>query len=283
MKIVLLSLLLLVNLYAKSLFSNDTQADNSKYIGALKDLVIATQKTRGLTNTYLNGDTVALLLVQKNKQDMKEAIGKMEASELSADPVINTRATAISQALIKLNRKALKMPPAKAFESYTEQIDQVLMLAQTVSRRNSKELNPLGQEASTLMMETILPMTEYVGRMRGKGSGIAAKGSISEEENLQILSMISEIEDLQKKLQAGMQTIMSKHSENYNSSVNTILQNIEAATKDYVNVTKTTLLRTPGQINPTDYFDQGTDIITLLIRLYDENNRALMKDSEGWI
>ena len=283
MKIVLLSLLLLVNLYAKSLFSNDTQADNSKYIGALKDLVIATQKTRGLTNTYLNGDTVALLLVQKNKQDMKEAIGKMEASELSADPVINTRATAISQALIKLNRKALKMPPAKAFESYTEQIDQVLMLAQTVSRRNSKELNPLGQEASTLMMETILPMTEYVGRMRGKGSGIAAKGSISEEENLQMLSMISEIENLQKKLQAGMQTIMSKHSENYNSSVNTTLQSIEAATKDYVNVTKTTLLRTPGLINPTDYFDQGTDIITLLIKLYDENNRAVMKDSEGWI
>ncbi len=283
MKIVLLSLLLLVNLYAKSLFSNDTQADNSKYIGALKDLVIATQKTRGLTNTYLNGDTVALLLVQKNKQDMKEAIGKMEASELSADPVINTRATAISQALIKLNRKALKMPPAKAFESYTEQIDQVLMLAQTVSRRNSKELNPLGQEASTLMMETILPMTEYVGRMRGKGSGIAAKGSISEEENLQMLSMISEIENLQKKLQAGMQTIMSKHSENYNSSVNTTLQSIEAATKDYINVTKTTLLRTPGQINPTDYFDQGTDIITLLIKLYDENNRAVMKDSEGWI
>lgn len=283
MKIVLLSLLLLVNLYAKSLFSNDTQADNSKYIGALKDLVIATQKTRGLTNTYLNGDTVALLLVQKNKQDMKEAIGKMEASELSADPVINTRATAISQALIKLNRKALKMPPAKAFESYTEQIDQVLMLAQTVSRRNSKELNPLGQEASTLMMETILPMTEYVGRMRGKGSGIAAKGSISEEENLQMLSMISEIENLQKKLQAGMQTIMSKHSENYNSSVNTTLQSIEAATKDYINVTKTTLLRTPGLINPTDYFDQGTDIITLLIKLYDENNRAVMKDSEGWI
>ena len=283
MKIVLLSLLLLVNVYAKSLFSNDAQADNSKYIGALKDLVIATQKTRGLTNTYLNGDTVALLLVQKNTQDMKEAIGKMEASDLSADPVINTRATAISQELIKLNRKALKMPPVKAFESYTEQIDQVLMLAQTVSRRNSKDLNPLGQEASTLMMETILPMTEYIGRMRGKGSGIAAKGSITEEENLQVLSMITEIENLQKQLQATMQTIMSKHGESYNSSVNTTLQSIETATKDYIKVTKTALLRTPGKVNSTDYFDQGTDIITLLIKLYDDNNRAIMKDSEGWI
>lgn len=283
MKIVLLSLLLLVNVYAKSLFSNDAQADNSKYIGALKDLVIATQKTRGLTNTYLNGDTVALLLVQKNKQDMKEAIGKMEASDLSADPVINTRATAISQALIKLNRKALKMPPAKAFESYTEQIDQILMLAQTVSRRNAKDLNPLGQEASSLMMETILPMTEYIGRMRGKGSGIAAKGTITKEENLQVLSMISEIENLQKKLQAKMQTILSKHSESYNSSVRTTLKSVETATKGYIKLTKTTLLRTPGKINPTDYFDQGTDIITLLIKLYDANNRAIMKDSEGWI
>ena len=283
MKVILLSLLLLVNVYAKSFFSNDTQADNSKYIGALKDLVISTQKTRGLTNTYLNGDTVALLLVQKNKQDMKEAIGKMEASNLSADPVINTRATAISQALVKLNRKALKMKPAKAFESYTEQIDQVLMLAQTVSRRNSKDLNPLGQEASSMMMEIILPMTEYIGRMRGKGAGLAAKAAVSAEQNLQVLSMISEIEDLQKQLQAKMQSLLAKYPDSFNTTINTMMGSIDNTTKAYVKLTKTVLLRTPDKVNATDYFDQGTDLITLLIKLYDDNNRAILKDSEGWI
>lgn len=50
-----LSVLLLVSsLQAKPIFSNSEQADISSYIDSLKDLVVATQKTRGLTNSYLN-------------------------------------------------------------------------------------------------------------------------------------------------------------------------------------------------------------------------------------
>ena len=283
MKIILIALLLLVNVHAKSLFSNDSQEESSKYIAALKDLVISTQKTRGLTNSYLNGNTVALLLVFENKKDMKDAIGNMEASELSSDPVVNSRATAISQALIKLNRKSLKMEPSKAFEAYTEQIEQILMLAQTISRRNSKDLNPLGQDASTLMMEVILPMTEYVGRMRGMGAGIAAHKSISEDQKMQVFAMITEIDTLQNRVQVDMQAILAKHTNAYNANVPSTMSSIKGDTIKYVNLTKTTLVNTPGDIDPTDYFDQGTDLITLLIKLYDANNRALLEDSKGWL
>ena len=283
MKILLIALLLLVNAHAKSLFSNDSQEESSKYIGALKDLVIATQKTRGLTNSYLNGNTVGLLLIFENKKEMKEAIGNMEASALSSDPVINARATAISQALIKLNRKALKMEPSKAFESYTEQIEQILMLAQTISRRSSKDLNPLGQDASTLMMEVILPMTEYVGRMRGMGSGIAASGNISEDQKMKVFTTITEIDTLEKRIQENMQAILAKHEKAHNSNVSTTLGSIKGNTIRYVNLTKSTLVTTPDDIDPTDYFDRGTDLITLLIKLYDENNRALLEDAKGWL
>jgi len=283
MKIVLLALLLLLNLEAKSLFSNDSQEESAKYIGALKDLVISTQKTRGLTNSYLNGNTVALLLVHENKSDMKDAIGDMESSALSADPVINTRATAISQALTKLNRKSLKMEPAKAFESYTEQIEQILMLAQTVSRRGAKDLNPLGKDASKLMMEVILPMTEYVGRMRGMGSGIVAKGEITEDQKMTMLTLMGEIISLEKKIQEQMGALQHKYGSKYNSNVNTTLTSIKGATIKYVDLTKSKLLKDPGSLDATDYFDQGTDLITLLIKLYDENNRVLLEDSKGWL
>ncbi|MEN8147994.1 MAG: nitrate- and nitrite sensing domain-containing protein [Campylobacterota bacterium] len=283
MKIVLITLLLLVNVHAKSLFSNNSQEESAKYIAALKDLVISTQKTRGLTNSYLNGNTVALLLVFENKKEMKDAIGDMEASELSSDPVVNSRATAISQALIKLNRKSLEMEPSKAFEAYTEQIEQILMLAQTISRRNSKDLNPLGQDASTLMMEVILPMTEYVGRMRGMGSGIAAHKSISEDQKMKEFTMITEIDTLQNRVQVDMQAILAKHTKAYNANVPSTMNSIKGDTIKYVNLTKTTLVNTPNTIDPTDYFDQGTDLITLLIKLYDANNRALLEDSKGWL
>jgi methyl-accepting chemotaxis protein len=283
MKILLIALLLLVNVHAKSLFSNDSQGENSKYIAALKNLVISTQKTRGLTNSYLNGNTVALLLVFENKKEMKDAIGDMEASALSSDPVVNSRATAISQALIKLNRKSLKMEPSVAFEAYTEQIEQILMLAQTISRHNSKDLNPVAQEASTVMMEVILPMTEYIGRMRGMGSGIAASGEISEDQTMKVYANITEIGALEERVQESMQAILAKHAKAYNSNVNTTLAAIKGDTTGYVNLTKNTLVKTPGSIDPTDYFDQGTDIITLLVKLYDANNRVILEDSKGWL
>ncbi len=283
MKIILMALLLLVNVQAKSLFSNDAQADSSKYIGGLKDLVISTQKTRGLTNSYLNGNTAALMLVYENQKDMKSALVEMESSNLANDPVINTRASAISKALIKLNRKSFKMEPSVVFDGYTEQIESILMLAQTVSNRNAKELNPLGKDASTLMMEVILPMTEYVGRMRGKGAGIAAKGEITEEQTMQIYSMISEINSLEENIQESMNTILNKYPDSYNTIVSSTMRAIQSDTLDYVNLTKTTLLKTPGELDPTDYFDQGTDLISLLIKLYNANNKALLKDSEGWL
>ncbi len=253
------------------------------YIGALKDLVISTQKTRGLTNSYLSGNSMALLLVHETQKEMKDAIGNMEASTLSSDPVINSRATSISQELTKLNRKAVKMDRVKAFEAYTEQIAQILMLAQTVSRRNSKELNPLGQEASKIMMETILPMTEFVGRMRGMGSGIAAKNKITEDQTLKIMTLTAELQGLDRHLQNGMQDILSKYKDNYNSNVTSTLNDIQNATKKYIAFTRNTLVKDPASVDPTDYFDEGTDIITLLVKLFNTNNRAIIEDSKGWI
>ena len=283
MKIFLLALLMLVNLNAKSFFSNDSQKESSLYIGALKDLVISTQKTRGLTNSYLSGNSMALLLIHETQKEMKDAIGNMEASSLSADPVINSRATSISQELTKLNHKAVKTDRVKAFEAYTEQIEQILMLAQTVSRRNAKDLNPLGQEASKLMMETILPMTEFVGRMRGMGSGIAAKNMISKEQTFKITTLSAELQGLDRHLQKGMQAILDKYADNYNNNATTTMREIKNATKEYIEYTRNTLVKDPSTVDPTDYFDKGTDIITLLIKLFNTNNQAIIEDSKGWI
>ena len=93
-KLILFTLLVLaVQLQAKSLFSNNEQAENAKYINSLKDLVIATQKTRGLTNSYLNGNESTLLLIHGNKRDMKRALGIMESLPLSSNSVISERSS----------------------------------------------------------------------------------------------------------------------------------------------------------------------------------------------
>jgi len=283
-RIFLIITVLIFSLHAKSLFSNSEQADTSKYIGALKDLVIATQKTRGLTNNYLNGNTTSLLLVYGNRKDMKKAIGTMESLPLASDPIINNRATSISQALIKLNRKAFKREPALVFEQYSELIEQTLMLAQTVSKRGSKELNPLGQDLSTVMMEVILPFTEYVGQMRGMGSGIVAKGTITQMQEAQMLAIINEIETLNSKLMTDMKVIASTNKGSFDSNLEAKLISIEKSSKNYISLTKKEILGKKKIVFDTDkYFDKGTDLISLLIDVYNINNKVILDDSKGWI
>jgi len=283
MRIFLVLAMLLFTLEAKSLFSNGDQANNAKYINALKDLVISTQKTRGLTNSYLNGNESALLLIHGNRKSMKNAIGEMEALPLSSNPIIRDRATSVSRALIKLNNKAFKMEPSLAFSGYTEQIEQILMLAQTVSKQGSDGLNPLGKEASVIMMEVILPLTEQIGKMRGMGSGIIAKGKITKEQKVVMGAMLSEIDELKSKLQIEMKVAMSKYSETYDSSINNYLSSASKDISTYEGLTKTKVISGGAGLDSSEYFEQGTDIISTLISIFNLNNKAIVKDSEGWL
>ena len=283
MRIFLIIAILIFSLDAKSFFSNDEQKQSSVYIDSLKNLVIATQKTRGLTNSYMNGNLAAMLLVFKNRGDMKKAIGMMESTNLATDPVINSRATTISQSLIKLNNKAFKMKPDEAFSNYTEQIEQVLMLAQSVSKRASKNLNPLGVDASAIMMETMLPMTEYVGQLRGFGSGLAAKGVAGKSELEKVFVLVNEIETLNSDLQKQVAKLTSKHPNKVSSKIDSELLDIDKASKAYTNFAKDKFINDIKSINPNDYFDEGTRLISKILKAYDTVNQALLDDSKGWI
>jgi hypothetical protein len=282
MRSFLFILLLVFNLHAKSFFSNEEQAATSKYIDNLKDLIIATQKTRGLTNSYLNGNTAAMLLVYGSRDDMKRAIGNMESTPLAADPIINSRATAISQALIRLNHKAFKQKPKKIFAAYTEQIEQTLMLAQSVSKRFAKDLTPFGKDASSVMMEIMLPMTEYTGELRGMGAGIAAKRKITKDEYEKLTVLIYELKSLNQKLQTKMAQITAKYSSKIPQEITKELATIDHQVKRYANYTSKAFAAKKIDVDPDQYFDQGTKLISAIIRAYNTTNQAILQDSKGW-
>ncbi len=282
MKIILIFAILLLSLEAKSLFSNTEQKNKSTYIGALKDLMIATQKTRGLTNSYLNGNTAAQLLVYGNRNKMKKAIGKMESLPLAADPIINKRATTISQDLIKLNSKAFKRESGEVFDAYTESIAQTLMLAQSVSSRNKDELNPIGQELTAIMMEDMLPLIEYIGQLRGLGSGLAAKGKVTAKQKDKLVGIMSEIGILSEGLQINMESIVRKYPKQFGSDINRKINKVMLSIRDYVTYANVNFSKAKYSVDANEYFDQGTTIISAIIKIYNVNNNIIKTDAEGW-
>ncbi|MDD5401126.1 MAG: nitrate- and nitrite sensing domain-containing protein [Sulfurimonas sp.] len=283
MRIFLSILILTFSVYAKTLFSNDKQVDSSQYINSLKDLVIATQKTRGLTNSYLNGNQVALMLVQDAKSDMKKAIDSMESLGLASDPVISQKAAEVSKKLAELNRKAFKLDAKVAFERYTEEIANVLALAQMVSKRSSEHMSPFAKEASQVMMEQMLPLTENVGQLRGMGSGIAAKGETTTEQREKLLIMISETNKINDNLQRNMKDLVAKGGNHYNQDIGSKVLKMNESIQSYTAFIKKEFYKDAVKVNPDNYFDAGTQIIVQIISIYNETNKAILDNSKGWI
>ena len=283
MKLILILGILLFNLQAKSFFSNDAQKESSIYISNLKELIISTQKTRGLTNAYLNGNTASLLLVYNSRSNIKKAIGKMESTTLATDVVINTRASDISKALIKLNSVAFKQDPKKTFSDYTQQIEQILMLAQTISQRSTKDLNPFGKEASLIMMESMLPLTEYVGQLRGFGSGLAAKGVVKKSDIEHIYLLVNEVTTLNGTLQEQMSKLIAKYSDKLPNSITAEVSNIDKAVQKYQFLASKKLLKSPKEVDSDLYFEEGTALINTIVKAYNSCNGAILEDSNGWI
>jgi len=282
MRLFLFLTLLIFNLGAKSLFSNSEQANNSIYIGALKNLLISTQQTRGLTNSYMNGNLAAMLLVYNGRDEMKKAIGVMESLPLAADPVINNRATSISTELIKLNNKAFKLKAPDVFSAYTQQIEEILMLAQTVSKRSAKELHSCGKSASSIMLEIMLPMTEYVGRLRGFGAGLVAKGSATKQDIEKINVLTGKVKQLNQKLSREMGKLTSKYPNKLSRDINSQITAVNSEVNDYTKFAKTKFTKHIKGISPNEYFDAGTKLISSIVKVYDTTNKALLKGSKGW-
>jgi len=242
MKVLLIVLMLLNITYAKSLFSNKEQAQSSEYIGNLKDLLIATQRTRGTTNSYLHGNKSILLVIYSNRNDMQSAIVNMQASPLATDNVINIKSANISDSLMKINTKAFKQDPSDVFQNYTAQISKILILAQTLSKKVSKDLSKFGKDSTELMMYEMLPLTEYVGQLRGYGSGVAAKGKIDDTDIEQLSVLASRVQSLNSKLQKQVRILEEKYPSKIPMTIKMSMKKINNGVKNYIALTSKKLL-----------------------------------------
>jgi len=212
--------------------------------------------------------------MKKHKNEMEPAMERLKVSSLTSDPMIEFYTVNISETLTILNDTSLKMDSDKAFESYTEEIAKIIEWAKVVSLREAITIKSLGQHVTVLMTKVLLPMLEDIAQIRGIGSGIAAKGKITEEKKKKILALSTDVNILKKELQSSMQRILSRYPSVYNNDTAKAVEYISNEIQKYMNITEKTLVTAPDTVDSAQYFEQGTDIINMLIKLHKINHRA---------
>ncbi|MDD5211798.1 MAG: nitrate- and nitrite sensing domain-containing protein [Sulfuricurvum sp.] len=230
--------------------------DNIHYLNSLESFILASQKTRGLTNSYLNGNLSAQLLVYAQREKTGQAIKEMETYE--RNNLLNTpeQKQLISE-ITNLDNNAFKEDPKSVFAKYSKIIASAIHIGENLEKKMVQN-DPHYKAISTIAF----PLIENIGKLRGLGSGCAAHGKATPEENQELISLIAQINQLQHAMEQN-DTASSTEKESMKHTFNSIQHYIQLSQDEVINRHVITL-------GPDFYFDQGTAVIDTIVKYLDD-------------
>jgi hypothetical protein len=234
-------------------------------VSSIKDVAISTQKTRGLTNSFMNGNVAAQLLVYAQREQMMKDFEEIKrlSSKSKLPENYSKESAALMKKLKKLNRKAFKKNPAEVFASYTSVIEQWIALNGKIIDSHFKAGDGDTYMAVSMLNNTLLPLTENIGKLRGMGSGIVARGTCNDIETPKMRSFATNIEQYRNQ----MKTYLDKHS--YKSLSKSDLDAVNAKIAAYAKLTEENVIgKEEIHLDANKFFDQGTACIGGVLKVY---------------
>jgi len=274
-KLILILLIAVTPMMAFSFFDDKgTDKDYLHLVSSIKDVAISTQKTRGLTNSFMNGNVAAQLLVYAQREQMMkdfDAIKKLTAKAQLPENYTN-ESKSLMKKLKKLNKKAFKRKSGEVFAAYTGVIEEWIALNGKIIDSHFKSGKADIYVAVSMLNSTLLPLTENIGKLRGMGSGIVARGTCKEIETPKMQSFATNIE----RYRDQMKKYLDKHS--YAKLSKSDLEVVNGKIAAYAKLTQESVI---GQeeidLDANKFFDQGTACIGGVLKVY----KAVASDIES--
>ena len=269
-KIIILLLLIAVSAFAVS------DAKKVRYLDTVKDLIVATQKTRGGTYNFLNGSEFAQFGVFDQRSKIKSSFKSLNRQFNVVGPKIDGEFDKLYKQMKSLNKLAFQLDPLTSFKAYSSLIRKMISLGGKVQVELYGDGNDFEKASSRLMMNDIMRLTEGLGKLRGLGSGIAARGNCEDEEVEYMESYVEEVSINMDKVIKTMLNLNKKYSDNYPAGLNLKLVKYKNDVKAYVKLAEMKLIEKETiDVDSNKYFKQGTDLISGAIKFYKMNAKAL--------
>lgn len=254
----------------------EEKARKVHYLESLKDLVVATQKTRGLTNSYMNGNLAAQLLVYGEWAQIKKVFDVLQAEENIIDNKLKSDVADIHKQMTALNKESFRQDAAKTFDMYTQIINRLIETGRDVVQLAFAQSDTQGKDAASIMMEVVLPLTENIGKARGLGSGIVARGYCKEEEVAKMNGFVDEVERLSTRMSQEMGKVQSRYKNAYPENIAADIEKINANIKAYVTLSREKVIGQENiMLDPNIYFDQGSAAIADALIVFKTNLNAI--------
>lgn len=224
------------------------------------DLIRLTQQLRGLSNAALSGDARAADSLADILRRLLVAHDQIEADMASVGmpPEAQEGALAIRKRIEDLASRvqARSIPAGRSFSEYTEIITQQMRTMQQMVSAAGLDMDsrPETSYLARGLFGDLPHLTELLGQMRGAGSGMLARGTVSDAERLFIAALQARAAD---RLDAWSQAldIARRHSDLLATSLQGAPEQAHEAARRALDLAQSAIIddRARGQ-SSTDFF-----------------------------
>ncbi len=260
----------------KAVHSAQEQARAIVPIQSLFKVVQMIQQHRGLSAMVLNGNEDAKALRSKKQSDVNAAMTGMETTlQALGEKDLNDRVAALKNEWAALSDKLdhLTITGKESFTEHTTLVMHFLKLSDVLIDRYGLSVNSdfdtRNLIESTLIQSPVL--TEELGRLRAKGSGLLAAKTASADDRLDLRGRIDKINALYAKTSESLTKALDVNadlkgalSDLARGSFETGEQTLQMAQKNIVKPEELTLAS-------ATFFDQVTQAINVQLKLNDQS------------
>ena len=245
------------------------------YNAGLRQVVMAVAQHRGMSSAYLNGDRSFKVRIDQKEVQIEELVAAQDQLTNDAADVMPVEAVwqQWKQDWLAYVPEALSQMPADNFADHTAFIDRLLQLNLDVGFQSDLTMEPSYYLMDIVTLKMLF-WTESAGILRGLSSGIAARGSMTRQQEIRVLALITKLNELAKGIELSLDSAIANDPELQ------FLQEVGAgysqANKGFLALVHRELIDTAViSVEPTFVFDQGTQAIAAGFLLYDEGAVAL--------
>lgn len=245
----------------------DVKTKQSKGIEAsilLRTMIKHTQERRGMSSVYLNGNSDFKENLQQKDVELETDIEQIDKIIADHSFIMEDTAEweAIKGDLEKIQQGLDQMSPAESLAAHTDLVKKGLDLTHKVSFETGLMLQD--NSAAYLLVELTtngLPtIAEKMGQSRAKGSGIATKKEMTEDEKQQLMSLLESITSNNDSVKQNISLLFAEEAESkalensYETAAKSVDVLIDTISKEFIASEQI-------QVDSEQYFDLATSSI----------------------
>ncbi|MCB1955133.1 MAG: methyl-accepting chemotaxis protein [Rhodocyclaceae bacterium] len=242
------------------------------YPSAIKVLTLM-QQHRGLTSGLLGGSSQLAPKVDEKARALDAAVGEFDAviAGSAAGFGLDDSWTGLKRQWGALRDGGRQLGQAENFKSHTVMVEGMLGLIIDLGDAATLSLDPEAASYNLIepMLRSIPEATERLGRLRGKGTGIVARGQVSAEDHDALVAQLAELGLTARSLDDRV--MRAARGAIQADALATARAEVAAAIGDFRKTATEQIVEARFSIPPAEFFAAGTGAIDVILKHLNES------------